>query len=374
MDDSLVFWAYALAAHAVAAFIMVHIPPKHTAERVTAVIVIASLCVRAIAAVDRTTDAGQNHAEYMFGFILHANCFLVLLQLAAPRVGKTTGDRWNWACAMLFNPRLMIRKPPRPKTRRPEDRWIFMGLRLLQLFFLNSAFEYFRDQELLPFEIQPFDLGPSKDSKILQLYHATLTRRDLLIRAEMAFLSLVMPALVLSTAHALFSIFGVLIFEDDPADWPPLFGNILHAWSVRRWYSHFWEQLMRKAFTINAAAFAQRVLRIRPGSVLGRACITLLAFTMSGFMHTVAGWNPGPCASSMPMWTYMATGVVILMERAVQAVYARVLHSRKGLRWRWKMWEIWGWRLLGYCWVVFWWLEVLPWGVRPGMRCAWGYA
>lgn len=369
-----IFWAYAIAAHAVAAITMAYIPPKQTAERVTAVIAIASLCFRAIAAADRTGDEGQSHAEYMFGFILHANCFLVLLQLAAPRAGKTAWDRWKWACVTLFTPRRMLRTPPRPKKRRPQDRWIFMGLRLLQVFFLGNAYEYLRNYDLLPFGIEPFDLLPEKDFMLIDLYHNTLTRRDILIRAETAFLSLAMPALLLSTAHSLFSVIGVLILEDDPADWPPLFGNILDARSVRRWYSHFWEQLMRKAFTINAAFFTRRVLRIRPGSVQGGAFITLLAFAMSGFMHTVSGWTPGPCASWMPMWTYMATGVVILVERAVQAGYARVVHSKRGLGWRWKVWEIWGWRLIGYCWVVFWWLEVLPWAVRPGMRCAWGYA
>ena len=373
MENAGAFWAYALAAHAIAAVTMVCIPPKNTAERFTAVIAIAALCFRAIAAADRKSDEGQTQAEYMFGFMLHANCFLVLLQLVAPRTAKTTWDRWKWACVTLFTPRRMIRKPPR-KKHRPQDRWIFMGVRLLQLFFLSSAYEYFRDHFLLPFETQPFDLSPEKDSMLFQLYHNTFTRRDLLIRAEMAFLSFAMPALLLSTAHCLFSVFGVLLFESDHADWPPLFGNILDAWTVRRWYSHFWEQLMRKAFTINAAFVTSKVLRIKPGSVMGRICITLLAFAMSGFMHTVSGWRPGPCASWMLMWTYLATGVVILVERGVQAMYARLVHSRKGLRWRWKGWEIWGWRVVGYCWVVFWWLEVLPWGVRPGMRCEWGYA
>ena len=362
-----------IAAHAIAALTMMFIHPKDSGTRFTAVLAIAALCFQGIAGTDRSTDEGQMYAEYMFGFILHANCFLVLLQLSAPKLGKTYWQRFQWAFIALFSPR---RKLPKSKkaTKSVPASLIFVTLRVVQVLALGMASNYLIHHDLLPFRMQAFDITSDKDSLVVQLYHGTLTQRDLLVRAQMAFLPIVMPGLLLSIMHALCSAFAVLLLNSDPARWPPLFGNILDAWSVRRWYTHFWPQLMRKAFTLNASYLSLHVFKLRPASTAGKCCITMLSFAMSGFMHTVAGWRPGPCASWMPMWTYLATGVVILVERGVQTLYARHVHSRKGLAWRWSWWEVWGWRLVGYCWVLFWWLEVIPWATVPDTRCDWAVA
>ena len=100
------FIAATLGAHAVAALTMVFVPRDDIGARTAAVIAIAALCLQAIAAVDRWTDVGQNLAEYMFGFMLHANYFLVLKRLRAPQMTrKTTWQRLRWATVTLFTPR-----------------------------------------------------------------------------------------------------------------------------------------------------------------------------------------------------------------------------------------------------------------------------
>lgn len=204
---------------------------------------------------------------------------------------------------------------------------------------------------------------------LVQFYHGTLTRRHIEAQAGMAFLSITLPALFLSAYHSLFCVISVLLLKCSLADWPPLFGNIFDAWSVGRWYSRFWEKLMRKAFTIDASSLVLHFFRLRPGCTAGRAWIIMLSFTMDRIMHTFPGWTGGACATSTPMWTYLATGAVILVERGIHTFYARYLHSRSGLGWKWQWWEILGWRLVGYCWVVIWWREVIPWAIRPVMRC-----
>lgn len=77
----------------------------------------------------------------------------------------------------------------------------------------------------------------------------------------------------------------------------------------------------------------------------------------------------GLCASWMSMRTYLATGVVVLLESRVFHAYGKIVHGKQYLGWEWQTWEMWLWRLLGYCWVIFWWTEVLPWAIMPGMRC-----
>lgn len=361
------FLPLALAAHATAALTMVFVPPNDTATRLAAVIAIAGFCFRAIAKADRSLDEGQNYAEYMFGFMLHANCFLVLLQLQAPKTGKPLWQRFRWATVALFSPHIMLSKDR--QWRETAPRWeTFIVQRILRILVTGAVYDFLRDEPLLQPRPQPWEYAADKDSTVVQLYHGTFTRRDLLVRAEMTFLALATPTFFIEKHHALFTTGAVLFFGSDPADCPPLFGSIFDAWSVGRWYSHFWEKLMRKAFTINAIFIVTRVFRMRRTRT-ATAVLIMLCFAMSGLMHTMSGWRPGPCASWMPTWTYLATGVVVVLEWHIQALYRDRIHGGRHLGWSWKWWEVWGWRLFGYCWVVFWWLEIIPWAWMPGRRC-----
>lgn len=225
-----VFLPAALAAHAVAALTMIFVSRDDIGTRVAAVIAIATLCFRAITAADRWTDERQNAAEYMFGFMLHANCFLVLMRLRAPQTGKSSWQRLRWATVALFTPRRELPQNQQWRKNCPE-RWLFLVKRLLKAIIPAIAYEYLRNNSFLPFEPRPHEIAPDKDSLIAQLYHGTLTRRDLLIRAEMTFLALTLPALFIDARHSLCSAIAVL-FDSDLRDWPPLFGNPLDAYSV----------------------------------------------------------------------------------------------------------------------------------------------
>lgn len=369
------FFAPAITSQAIAALTMAFIPKADVGARFTAVLLIAACSFWAIAAVDRLTDEGQLCAEYTFGFILHANVFLVLLRLSAPKNG-TRWSRLMWATGALFTPRRDLPKKRKrkgvPSTKVPT----FIAFQTLKVL-ICGAFSNHLTQHFLFLDLVPMQgILPGKESLTLQILrdglHGDALERQLLVRAEIALSGLLQPYLLLNSTHAFVSIFAVLFFNSQPGAWPPLFGSIFDAYSVGRFYSHFWSRLMRKAFTYNASFLTSRVLRIRPWTPKGRCAVVMLSFVLSGLMHTVSGWTPEGCGSWMPTWTYLATGVVVLAERGLMWGYARLMHKRKGgrgLGWPWKSWEIWGWRLLGYCWVVFWWMEILPWGAMPAMRC-----
>ena len=196
--------------------------------------------------------------------------------------------------------------------------------------------------------------------------HQKVTTHDLSVRAEATFRSLAMPSFLLIVLHSLCSIIALNLGFSSSQDWPPLYGSPLQAYNLRRFYHKFWHQLMRKAFTMNAAAITRNVPRLRNHSVLDRSCVVMLCFLMSGLMHTASGWLGGPCGSWRPLCVCLATGIAILLEQAFQAGYAG-LHKRFGIRWF--TLEMIFWRSVGYCWVAAWWLEVLPWSVYPATRC-----
>ena len=356
----------AVLAHALAAWAMAFVPPEETSVRMSVVIGIAGLAFSAIGATDRATDEGQSYAEYMFGFILHANCFLVLLNLEAPQTIKGRWQRLRWACIALFTPRRDLPQDPRA-SRSTSSRPQFVLKRILEGMACGTLYYYLRSHSMLPFRVYASDISPHRDSLILQILQGTLTTRSFLVRAETTLFSILMPILILNTIHALVSAVFVALTPSSPSAWPPLFGKLTDAYTVRRWYSHFWEKLMRKGFTINAAFLAKNVLGLEPHTTPGRSSVVMLSFLLSGIMHTAAGWTPGPCANWRPLWSYLATGAVILVEQVMQEAYGKLLHAQRP----WKRWEVWAWRAVGYCWVALWWLEILPMAILPGARCHW---
>lgn len=367
------FLVWALAAHTIAALTLTFIPKPDLGARYTALALIASFCLRAIAAHPSISDNAQFYKEYMVGFVLHAHCFLCLLKLSAPK-GRhnTTWRRLKWSVGTLFTPRRGL--PKNSKWRaNPPDLPTFVASRTLQALLLSAIYHRITAHPLSNLSLRPTDIAPHRDSMLPQLLHNSLTAHQLHLRAEEALLSLARPALIISIHHCLVSALAVLLFPHSttPADWPPLFGSPTQAWSLGRFYSAVWGRLMRKAFTMNAAFVTGTVLRMRLRTARARCAIVLGAFVLSGGMHVLAGWRAGGCGNGAVFWTFVAEGCVVLVERGLVAGYVRVVHSRKrrGLGWRWKRWEMWGWRGVGYVWVVMWQLELAPWSLRGALRC-----
>jgi len=178
--------------------------------------------------------------------------------------------------------------------------------------------------------------------------------------------ALAMPSLLLIALHSVCAVVTVGLFNASPASWPPLYSSPLEAYTLRRFYGHFWHHLMRKAFIMNAAAITTSVLRLRKNTVGLRVCVVMLSFAISGLMHTASGWLPGPCGRWRPLYVCLATGLAILAEQASHAGCVRV-HTWLGLPW--SRLERTLWYVIRYCWVGFWWLEVLSWSSFAATRC-----
>ena len=357
-----------LTTHVLIAISLAFIPPRNTQLRSAFSAVIAAICMETIRRCGRETYEETSYADYMFGTAFHTNCYLVLLNLSPPSTLTTAYEKLHWGVNALFSPRMGTephRRDPPETTRRA-----FLLRRLIVLACIGSLWLYIRDgNRFFPEDLGPDDWQSAKTYMTPQVIKGTFTLRDFWFRAVMCFYSYSGSALCICGGHTICALIAVGIFNSPLQDWPPLFGDIREAYTLRRWYSHFWHKAMRKAFTIHAVAVTERCFGLRKHTVAGRLIIVLLSFFFSGIMHTITGWSSGPCSDNFrPVRTFELFGISILLEQAVISTYL-VVHEKVGIPWT--KTEMVLWRLVGYFWVAFFLMEVTMGGAYSYFQCVW---
>jgi hypothetical protein len=357
-----------IAAHIIIASSLAFISPHATSIRIAASAVTAALCFEAIRRCNKGTSEESSYADYMFGLAFHTNCYLVLLNLSPPSSLMTTWQRLQWGTNALFSPR-MGTKPYRRDLPNTTKREFLMG-RMTVAIVIGTFWLYIRDGlRFYPGDLGPDDWDSRKTYMTFGLLNGTLTFRDLWFRVVLAFYAYSGSALTICGAHTVCALIAVGVFDSPLQGWSPLFGDITQAYTLRRWYSHFWHKAMRKAFTIHAVVVTEKGLGLRKHTIPGRSVIVLLSFLFSGIMHSVTSWRSGPCSDHFaPVRSFMLFGIFILLEQAVQSGYLEV-HRR--LRIPWTHLEVVFWRLFGHCWVVFFLLEFTITSAYTNLQCVW---
>lgn len=357
----------AVCAHTVLALALAFASPRSRLIRTSATVLTAALCLTTIQRRNPRSVEEADFGDYIFGLSVHASCYLLLKNLHPCATLRSNRRKLSWAIHALFSPRMDVPPPRRDPADMTKTAFILRRLAVAACGLL--AWSQIRGWALLPTDFGPWDVTPDKDSMISQLLSGTFGLRELWIRAAIVVSGHAGSALIINTAHCLCAAFTVCVLGSPISEWPPLFGNIFEAYSIRRYYSHFWHKLMRKGFTLHSVLLTKSVLGLRKETAIGRATVVMLSFFISGVMHTITGWTPGPCQSIRPLWGYLQIGLIILLEQAVQQVYRRV-HRKLGMRYTPA--EAAWWRAFGYCWVVFYWLSsVTP--VYKAMRCSYRY-
>jgi hypothetical protein len=357
-----------LVAHALLAVSLAFIPCQKIHLRSAISAIIAAICMETIRRCGREIYEETSYADYMFGMAFHTNCYLVLLNLSPPSTLKTAWEKLHWGVNALSFPRMgtkPYRRDPPETTRRD-----FLLRRSILLVCIGSLWLYIRDgNRFYPKNLGPEDWQPSKSYMTPQIINGTLTFRDLWFRALLCSYAYSGSALCICGGHTICALIAVGVFNSPLQSWPPLFGDIRQAYTLRRWYSHFWHKAMRKAFTIHAVVVTERCFGLRKHTVAGRSIIVLLSFLFSGVMHTITGWQTRPCSDhSAPARLYLLFGVFILLEQAVLSAYLMV-HEKIGIPWTKA--EMVFWRVFGCFWVAFFLTEVTVSSSYSVFRCVW---
>ncbi|MCJ1397388.1 hypothetical protein MMC11_000581 [Xylographa trunciseda] len=147
-----------------------------------------------------------------------------------------------------------------------------------------------------------------------------ITLRGMIIRIYFCIYGHLMAYLGLRGAHSLGTCLA-MIYGDDPSYWPPLFGSLRKATTVRQWYSLFWHHLMRKAFIAHASFILHSILWLpRKGSVT-RFLITFLSFMFSAFLHALASPGIELCGMFFQARYYLLVVGAIVCEDLVISAY-----------------------------------------------------
>ncbi|EPQ52881.1 hypothetical protein GLOTRDRAFT_47126, partial [Gloeophyllum trabeum ATCC 11539] len=146
----------------------------------------------------------------------------------------------------------------------------------------------------------------------------------------------------LQAAYHLAAAIGVLVFQQYPSQWPPLFDEPWKATSLADFWGRRWHQLFRRGFVAVGAKPLSKIFG-RGGGVLG-------AFFASALLHDWATWGMGRGGEFRTVGRFFVMmGVGVVME----GVWQRFTLRRVG-----------GW--LGSVWTMLW---LVGWGV--GLVDAW---
>ncbi|MCJ1433292.1 hypothetical protein MMC27_002651 [Xylographa pallens] len=340
-------------------------------------LMIIACCLTSVRSTVSKSIPGEVGGEYVIGFIFHASHFLCLAKLSPP-LKSTERERWIWSTNQLFearwgiSPKILPSWPKRNKdavlsvvtdgqdfvvvesvdenTKKTQSltslvpsRQAFLLQRTWDLAWTVSIIWLLKSNKLLIF---PDDITSVPDGFLHRL--ADITPREAFIRIYFTFLGWVLPYCTLRAAHSLTGCLSVLC-GDLPERWPPLFGNIGEAYTVRRFYAHFWHHLMRKAFTSHAVFIVNKILHLPRNHQASRYLIIVLTFLISAGLHVAAGIAPVRCAIYAQTRYYFSIAAVIMLEDAVIWLYKAksgdsVLPADDPRRTLW--------HLLGYSWVA----------------------
>ncbi|KAK4442729.1 membrane bound O-acyl transferase family-domain-containing protein [Podospora aff. communis PSN243] len=129
--------------------------------------------------------------------------------------------------------------------------------------------------------------------------------------------------LLLSTFHECLSIIYIYILRlDHPHEWPPLFGVIFAAYTVRGFWADYWHRLVYAPFRAVAEVISTQVWgkreKKKERSVARRLVNNMLVFFLSGLLHSVVDWKRGLCNPWASGVFYALQPVGFVMESLVQ--------------------------------------------------------
>ncbi|KAF9884564.1 hypothetical protein FE257_001449 [Aspergillus nanangensis] len=161
-------------------------------------------------------------------------------------------------------------------------------------------------------------------------------------------------------ATALLTAVGVT----SPHDWPPFFGSLREAYTLRGFWGKWWHQQLRWPLTSYSNFITRRVLKLTR-SPLERYLNNALVFAQSGIVHVYFNWIKGVQDGDVGCMAFYISFVAgYFLEDHVQGLWRKAFDRTSAQESSLWLLE----RLVGALWVATFLTIVTPWWVYPFLR------
>lgn len=267
---------------------------------------------------------------------------------------------YHKAYKMLWNPRgigtsWQVLKTLQPGvqdgTTKIHSRRAFLRRRLLTIICRYIALAVFYEVSESDMLTQP---GP-------------LTGREIVGRTHIVIHFIVHNWLWIATVHECLSIVFIYVLRlDEPHEWPPMYGSLLEAYTVRRFWAHFWHRIAYAPFRAMADGLSARIFGRGNRGAARRLVNVALVFLLSGLLHSIMDWKGGLCNCWATGLFYFVQPVGFVLETLAQSSWASLSKrmfapgSRmlSGLQ-----------RAVGYMWVWTWLFLLYPQRTAIELNC-----
>ena len=228
MDKSFLF----VVAHILLFFGLGFIPPASHLRKVLLLLIMACCLIAVRNPITRSFPA-QIGEDYVIGFIFHASHFLCLVRLS-PSPSWNGQQKSIWAFNQLLEARWGIAYIP--PFQKSDPRYVPSRSKL----FVSRLWTFAWSGTIawciksLPLRTVPDDFYGVPNGFLHRF--GEMEPREIIIRNYFFFAGMGSAYLTLLAAHSLVSCVA-LALGDSPQRWPPLFGSVADAYSLRRWYS-----------------------------------------------------------------------------------------------------------------------------------------
>lgn len=308
---------------------------------------------------------GSLWGHTVFIHIIHITSVLYLEKWVLNPNPKAAHKNWDLYAAYKIwgNPQLLNtgREAPNAHKMSTEiSRITFVLSRTFQVVAMYALQKYVVDavfpHAFSPISIQEF--APRQEIYFRRLLLLQVTLRETLMRTVLAFQWIWMNVFGLHCAQTAVAIlFSIILRWDEPYEWPPLFGNPLDAWNLRRFWGKFWHKIVYRPYTAYGLCVARRLPFIARGSSQEKAFVACFVFLLSGLAHSLVTWHSVGCGFSRDIFWFLMNAAAAVTETAVIKWYRKTRSKKDARGWTSFIQKFRLEQVLGFAWVfafMFW--------------------
>lgn len=322
---------------------------------------LASFSILAFRQISSRIWGAEVLAMFILIYVSHMSCVLCVDKYTLPRKSGVDFD-WAGGYKMLFNARwvgtnrqvsnITMRSRPDevcavPGTHRGDSpdlagsfrhvcrlsRTLFVLRCILSVVFTLAAAKIYNHMSTTFLqhyfgELEISDFLPDKEAYFRRI--GSVTIRETVIRVWITAFSIGYSVGFFNAVHNILAVVFVGIGFDKPEDWPPLFGDIREATSIRNYWAKFWHRLVYRSYSSHGIWISTNVLRLPRSSRTGRLFINLYVFAASGAVHALATrQGRHSCGYWENARFYLLNFLAIVLEAMVLAVFSKVTKGYK---------------------------------------------